>query len=100
MKSCIGGVILYDETIKQKLNLKNSKIISNKGAVPGIKVDTGAKVLSNSPQKKKLLKVLDGLRDRLKEYYKLGARFTKWRGVYIISNNILVKLQFLQMHML
>ena len=85
MKKCIGGVILYDETIKQKYNSKNvTEIISNTGAVAGIKVDTGAKSLANSPEEK-ITEGLDGLRDRLKEYYKLGARFTKWRGVYIIS---------------
>jgi len=85
MKTCIGGVILYDETIKQKYNSKNvTEIISNTGAVAGIKVDTGAKTLANSSEEK-ITEGLDGLRDRLKEYYKLGARFTKWRGVYIIS---------------
>jgi len=85
MKTCIGGVILYDETIKQKYNSKNvTEIISNAGAVAGIKVDTGAKTLANSSEEK-ITEGLDGLRDRLKEYYKLGARFTKWRGVYIIS---------------
>ena len=87
MTTCIGGVILYDETIKQEFNSKKiPKIISDKGAVPGIKVDTGAKNLANSSEEK-ITEGLDGLRDRLKEYYKLGARFTKWRGVYIISNN-------------
>tara|TARA_Y100000590_G_scaffold369961_1_gene431526 strand:- start:2179 stop:3186 length:1008 start_codon:yes stop_codon:yes gene_type:complete len=87
METCIGGVILYDETIKQQFNSKKiPEIISDTGAVPGIKVDTGAKVLSNSPEEK-ITEGLDGLRDRLKEYYKLGARFAKWRGVYIISNN-------------
>ena len=87
MTTCIGGVILYDETIKQEFNSKKiPKIISDKGAIPGIKVDTGAKNLANSSEEK-ITEGLDGLRDRLKEYYKLGARFTKWRGVYIISNN-------------
>ena len=87
MKTCIGGVILYDETIKQKFNSKKiPELISNTGAVPGIKVDTGAKTLANSPEEK-ITEGLDGLRDRLKDYYKLGARFTKWRGVYVISNN-------------
>jgi len=87
MTTCIGGVILYDETIKQEFNSKKiPKIISDKGAVPGIKVDTGAKNLANSSEEK-ITEGLDGLRDRLKEYYKLGARFTKWRGVYTISNN-------------
>ena len=87
MKTCIGGVILYDETIKQKFNSKRiPELISNAGAVPGIKVDTGTKTLANSPEEK-ITEGLDGLRDRLKDYYKLGARFTKWRGVYIISNS-------------
>ena len=87
MKTCIGGVILYDETIKQEFNSKRiPELISDTGAVPGIKVDTGAKTLANSPEEK-ITEGLDGLRDRLKDYYKLGARFTKWRGVYVISNN-------------
>ena len=86
MSSCIGGVILYDETIKQEFNSKKiPDIISDKGAIPGIKVDTGAKVLSSSPDEK-ITEGLDGLRERLKEYYNLGARFAKWRGVYIISD--------------
>jgi fructose-bisphosphate aldolase class I len=93
MKSCIGGVILYDETIKQ-ISSSGEKIpdlISNTNAVPGIKVDTGAKVLANSPNEK-ITEGLDGLRERLKEYYKLGARFTKWRAVYIISKDYPSKL--------
>ena len=93
MKDCIGGVILFDETIKQKS--KSGKaitdLISENGAFPGIKVDTGAKTLANSPEEK-ITEGLDGLRERLKEYYKLGARFTKWRGVYIISNDYPSKL--------
>jgi len=85
MKTCIGGVILYDETIKQEFNSKRiPELISDTGAVPGIKVDTGAKTLANSPEEK-ITEGLDGLRERLKEYYKLGARFTKWRAVYNIS---------------
>ncbi len=87
MKDCIGGVILYDETIKQS-NSSGKKIpdlISDSNAVPGIKVDTGAKNLANSPNEK-ITEGLDGLRERLKEYYKLGARFAKWRAVYIISD--------------
>ena len=87
MKTCIGGVILYDETIKQEFSSKKiPELISDTGAVPGIKVDTGAKTLANSPEEK-ITEGLDGLRDRLKDYYKLGARFAKWRGVYIISNS-------------
>ena len=93
MKNYIGGVILYDETIKQTTNSNKSipELISSSGAIPGIKVDTGAKVLAGSPEEK-ITEGLDGLRDRLKEYYQLGARFTKWRGVYNISNNYPSKL--------
>ena len=93
MKNCIGGVILYDETIKQVSKSKKNipELISETGAVPGIKVDTGAKVLSNSINEK-ITEGLDGLRERLKEYYKLGARFTKWRAVYIISEKYPSKL--------
>jgi fructose-bisphosphate aldolase class I len=88
MADCIGGVILYDETIKQtsQINKKIPELISSKGSHPGIKVDTGAKVLSGSPDEK-ITEGLDGLRERLKEYYNLGAKFTKWRGVYNISEN-------------
>ena len=86
IKDCIGGVILYDETIRQSSSSgkKIPELISDSGAVPGIKVDTGAKTLANSPEEK-ITEGLDGLRERLKEYYKLGARFAKWRGVYVIS---------------
>ena len=93
MTEYIGGVILYDETIKQKTS-KNNKIpelISEMGSAPGIKVDTGAKVLAGSPNEK-VTEGLDGLRERLKEYHKLGAKFTKWRGVYNISKNYPSKL--------
>jgi len=93
MKSYIGGVILYDETIKQISNSNKTipDLISSSGAVPGIKVDTGAKILAGSPEEK-ITEGLDGLRERLKEYFKLGARFTKWRGVYNISNKYPSKL--------
>ena len=93
MTECIGGVILYDETIKQKSSEKIMipELISNMGSYPGIKVDTGAKVLSGSPDEK-ITEGLDGLRERLKEYYQLGAKFTKWRGVYSISKNFPSKL--------
>tara|TARA_B100001029_G_scaffold176364_1_gene179185 strand:- start:571 stop:1581 length:1011 start_codon:yes stop_codon:yes gene_type:complete len=86
MTHCIGGVILYDETINQNSSSGKSitDLISSSGAVPGIKVDTGAKNLANSPEEK-ITEGLDGLRERLKKYYALGARFTKWRGVYSIS---------------
>ena len=87
MKNCIGGVILYDETIKQISNSKKNipELISTSGAIPGIKVDTEAKILANSLDEK-ITEGLDGLRERLKEYYNLGARFTKWRAVYTISD--------------
>ena len=93
MTKCIGGVILYDETIKQKSSEKNMipELILKMGSYPGIKVDTGAKVLSGSPDEK-ITEGLDGLRERLKEYYQLGAKFTKWRGVYNISKNFPSKL--------
>ena len=93
MTDCIGGVILYDETIRQNTSKKISipELISKMGSVPGIKVDTGAKILASSPNEK-ITEGLDGLRERLKEYYKLGAKFTKWRGVYNISKNYPSKL--------
>ena len=92
MKTCIGGVILYDETIRQENNSqKIPDIISQNGTVPGIKVDTGAKVLANSSEEK-ITEGLDGLRERLKDYFNLGARFTKWRGVYSISDKYPSKL--------
>ena len=93
MTECIGGVILYDETIRQESSKKNKipELISNMGSMPGIKVDIGAKVLAGS-ENEKITEGLDGLRERLKEYYKLGAKFTKWRGVYNISENYPSKL--------
>ena len=93
MIECIGGVILYDETIKQETSKKNKipELISKMGSFPGIKVDTGAKILAGSPDEK-ITEGLDGLRDRLNEYYKLGAKFTKWRGVYNISKDFPSKL--------
>ncbi len=85
MSSCIGGVILYDETINQSANNKKiPEIISQQGSLPGIKVDTGAKILAGSKDEK-ITEGLDGLRERLRIYNDLGARFTKWRGVFIIS---------------
>ena len=93
MTDHIGGVILYDETIKQETSKKNRipELISKMGSTPGIKVDTGAKVLASSPNEK-ITEGLDGLRERLKEYNQLGAKFTKWRGVYIISQKYPSKL--------
>jgi len=96
MKNCVGGVILYDETIKQISSSKKTipELIATSGSVTGIKVDTGAKVLAGSTEEK-ITEGLDGLRERLKEYYKLGARFTKWRGVYSISDKYPSKLAIL-----
>jgi fructose-bisphosphate aldolase class I len=93
MKDCIGGVILYDETINQISNDGKTipALISETGAVTGIKVDTGAKDLANSLDEK-VTEGLDGLRERLKKYYELGARFTKWRGVYNIGEKYPSKL--------
>ena len=88
MKNYIGGVILFDETIKQKTTIGPTvpELISMNNAIPGIKVDKGAKPLAGSPDET-VTEGLDGLRERLKEYYELGARFTKWRAVYKIANN-------------
>jgi len=96
VKDFIGGVILYDETINQISSSKRTipELISISGAVPGIKVDTGAKILAGSIEEK-VTEGLDGLRERLQAYYKLGARFTKWRGVYNITDKFPSKLSIL-----
>ena len=87
MKNYIGGVILFEETLKQKSSngISIPELIMKSGSLPGIKVDKGAKILAGSADEK-ITEGLDGLRERLKEYYDLGARFTKWRAVYSISN--------------
>ena len=84
----IGGVILYDETIKQTSSSEKTipELISSFGSIPGIKVDTGAKTMVNSSDEK-ITEGLDGLRERLVEYYTLGARFTKWRAVICIGKS-------------
>ena len=95
IKNCIGGIILYDETIKQTSNSKKKipELISISGAIPGIKVDTGAKKMALS-NNETITEGLDGLRERLKNYYNLGARFTKWRGVFkILTKNNLPSLE-------
>jgi fructose-bisphosphate aldolase class I len=86
MKNYISGVILYDETIRQKAKDGTPlvEIIAKTGAVPGIKVDAGAKPLPFQPGET-VTEGLDGLADRLKDYYKLGARFAKWRAVIDIG---------------
>ncbi len=86
MKEYIGGVILFDETIRQKTSsgIAVPELITKNNSIPGIKVDKGAKPLAGSKEET-ITEGLDGLRERLKEYYELGARFTKWRAVYNIS---------------
>lgn len=82
----ISGVILFDETIRQKGDDGRSfvQILESKGILPGIKVDKGAKDLAGAPSEK-VTEGLDGLRERLAEYRKLGARFAKWRAVITIG---------------
>jgi fructose-bisphosphate aldolase class I len=85
----ISGVILYDETIRQS-SLDGTpfpKLLESQGIIPGIKVDKGAKELADAPGEK-ITEGLDGLRERLAEYYELGARFTKWRAVITIGPDI------------
>ncbi len=86
----ISGVILFDETIRQSTvngSIPFPEHLSALGIIPGIKVDKGAKQLANSDDEK-ITEGLDGLRDRLKEYYELGARFSKWRAVITIGEDI------------
>ena len=87
MSDHISGVILYDETIRQEAKDGTSLVdlIKANDAIPGIKVDMGAKPLAGRPGET-ITEGLDGLRDRLAEYYKLGARFAKWRAVIEISH--------------
>jgi fructose-bisphosphate aldolase, class I len=86
MRNYISGVILFDETIRQaaKDGTPLVKIIADTGAIPGIKVDAGAKPLPLSPGET-VTEGLDGLRERLKDYHGLGARFAKWRAVIDIG---------------
>src|SRR5580658_9758176 len=85
----ISGVILYDETIRQKTKdgIPFPTYLSQHNMVPGIKVDTGAKPLAAFPGET-ITEGLDGLRERLAEYYRLGARFAKWRAVIDIGAGI------------
>lgn len=85
----ISGVILYDETIRQKgrEGVAFPQLLNKLGIIPGIKVDTGAKPLPNFPGET-ITEGLDGLRERLAEYYQLGARFAKWRAVIDIGTGI------------
>ena len=89
MENYISGVILFDETIRQKSKNGTTlvEVISNAGSLPGIKVDTGAKDLAFNSNEK-VTEGLDGLRERLIEYYNLGAKFAKWRAVITIESSI------------
>lgn len=86
---CISGAILYDETIRQqkKDGTPFLKVLADAGIIPGIKVDAGAKDLAAHPGEK-ITEGLDGLRERLKEYFQMGARFAKWRAVIAIGDGI------------
>jgi len=86
IENYISGVILYDETIRQKAadGTPFPKLLDKRGILPGIKVDKGAKVLAGHPDEK-VTEGLDGLRERFAEYYELGARFSKWRAVITIG---------------
>jgi fructose-bisphosphate aldolase class I len=89
LEDWVSGVILYDETIRQSSSggTPFPKLLADKGIIPGIKVDTGAKPLALSPEEK-VTEGLDGLRERLEEYRSLGARFAKWRAVITIGEGI------------
>ena len=89
MKDHIGGVILFDETIRQKAKDGSTlvSIIEAAGSVPGIKVDAGAKAMALAPGET-ITEGLDGLRERFQEYHKLGARFAKWRAVIDITKDV------------
>ena len=89
MEEYIGGVILYDETIRQSADEGTPfpELLASKGVVPGIKVDTGAQDLAGHPGEK-VTEGLDGLRGRFAAYHELGARFSKWRAVITIGNGI------------
>ena len=89
MEEFISGVILFDETIRQstiKSGVSFPDFLSDLGVIPGIKVDAGVKHLSGTDNEK-VTEGLDGLDDRLKEYYSLGARFAKWRAVITIGDS-------------
>lgn len=89
MRHCVSGVILYDETIRQKAKDGTPLVdlIRKAGSIPGIKVDAGAKPMAGFPGEQ-ITEGLDGLRERLAEYYSLGARFAKWRAVIDIAEGI------------
>ena len=86
---CISGAILYDETIRQQKKDGTTfvKVLTDAGIIPGIKVDAGAEDLAAHPGEK-ITEGLDGLRDRLAEYFQMGARFAKWRAVIVVGDDI------------
>jgi fructose-bisphosphate aldolase class I len=88
-KEFISGVILYDETLRQKRSdgTPFAQVLANEGIVPGIKVDKGTKALAGFPGEV-VTEGLDGLRERLAEYKQMGARFAKWRAVISIAPNV------------
>jgi len=91
IENYISGVIMFDETFRQSTTCDNKikfpEYLSSKGIVPGIKVDKGAKDLAGF-QNEKITEGLDGLRERLQEYFSLGARFAKWRAVVNIDDSM------------
>ncbi|MEO8339098.1 MAG: class I fructose-bisphosphate aldolase [Nitrospirota bacterium] len=89
LSECISGAILYDETIRQSKNdgAPFVQAIADAGIIPGIKVDRSAKEMAGSPGEK-ITEGLDGLRDRLKEYFQMGARFAKWRAIITVGDSI------------
>jgi len=89
LSESISGAILYDETLRQQKHDGGSfvKALTDVGIIPGIKVDTGAKEMATHPGEK-ITEGLDGLRERLAEYVKMGARFAKWRAVITIGEGI------------
>ena len=89
LSDCLNGAILFDETIRQKKKDGTlfAKALSDTGIIPGIKVDSGAKEMAGHPSEK-LTEGLDGLRERLSEYSRMGARFAKWRAVITIGDGI------------
>ena len=88
----ISGVIMQDETIRQRSSMGTAlaDLLAQQGILPGIKVDNGAKPLAGSPGEN-ITEGLDGLRERLKEYREMGARFAKWRAVIAVSERCRVR---------
>ena len=89
LNESISGAILFDETIRQqtKDGIPLTEVLEKAGIIPGIKVDMGAKPMAGFPNEK-ITEGLDGLRNRLEEYAKMGARFAKWRAVITIGDGI------------